>query len=244
MEGERGVLWPDTFTDRFEPEVGMAAVEVLEQAGAHVEIPARWACCGRPLYDYGMLDLAARLLRRTIDVLRPFVRAGVPIVVLEPSCAAVFRDELPAMFPDDEAALRLSGQVRTLARYLEERGFEPPDIEAPAIVQLHCHQKAVVGTEADRRLLDALGVELSEPEQGCCGMAGGFGFEAGRPYETSIRIAEASLLPAVREADEHTLVMADGFSCRTQIRQGTGRRALHLAEVLAAACRDRERAAE
>jgi FAD/FMN-containing dehydrogenase/Fe-S oxidoreductase len=234
-DAQRVVLWPDTFTDRFHPDVGMAAVDVLERAGARVEIPGRWACCGRPLYDYGMLDLAARLLRRTVDVLRPCVRDDVPIVVLEPSCAAVFRDELPAMLPRDDMVHALSTQVRTLAQYLEERGFEPPRLEGPAIVQLHCHQKAVVGTDADRRLLDALGLDLSEPEEGCCGMAGGFGFEAGRPYETSIRIAESSLLPAVREADDGTLVIADGFSCRTQIEQGSGRRVLHLAEVLAGA---------
>jgi FAD/FMN-containing dehydrogenase/Fe-S oxidoreductase len=234
---ERVVLWPDTFTDRFRPDAGMAAVDVLERAGARVEIPRRWACCGRPLYDYGMLDLAARLLRRTVDVLRPYVRDRVPIVVLEPSCAAVFRDELPAMLPGDDVAHALSTQVRTLAGYLDERGFEPPRIDVPAIVQLHCHQEAVVGTEADRRLLDAMGVDVSEPEAGCCGMAGGFGFEAGRPYETSMRIAERSLLPAVRAADDATLVIADGFSCRTQIEQGTGRRVRHLAEVLADAGR-------
>jgi FAD/FMN-containing dehydrogenase/Fe-S oxidoreductase len=233
--GDRVVLWPDTFTDRFHPGAGMAAVEVLERAGARVEIPDRWACCGRPLYDYGMLDLAARLLRRTVDVLRPYVRDAVPIVVLEPSCAAAFRDELPAMLPHDDAAHALSRQVVTLAQYLEGRGFEPPRMGASAILQLHCHQKAVVGTVADRRLLEALGVDLSEPEEGCCGMAGGFGFEAGRSYETSVRIGESSLLPAVRRADDRTLVIADGFSCRTQIEQRTGRRVRHLAEVLAEA---------
>jgi FAD/FMN-containing dehydrogenase/Fe-S oxidoreductase len=234
---DRVVLWPDTFTDRFHPEVGGAAVEVLERAGAHVELPEGWACCGRPLYDYGMLDLARRLLRRTVDVLRPAIRDGVPIVVLEPSCAAVFRDELPAMLADDEGAVALSKQVVTLAQYLDDRRFTPPRIDADAIVQVHCHQKAVVGTDADRAVLDLLGVRVREPEEGCCGMAGGFGFEAGRAYQTSIRIAERSLLPAVREAEARTLVIADGFSCRTQIEQGSGRRAIHLAEVLAEAGR-------
>jgi FAD/FMN-containing dehydrogenase/Fe-S oxidoreductase len=233
--GERVVLWPDTFTDRFHPEVGIAAVDVLERTGAGVEIPRRWACCGRPLYDAGMLDLAARLLRRTLDVLRPYVREGLPIVVLEPSCAAAFRDELPAMFPADDAAHALSTRVRTLAQYLDERGYEPARLDRAAIVQLHCHQKAVVGTDADRRLFDALGISVSEPEEGCCGMAGAFGFEAGRPFETSVRIGERALLPAVRGAEDDKIVIADGFSCRTQIEQGTGRRALHLAEVLATA---------
>jgi FAD/FMN-containing dehydrogenase/Fe-S oxidoreductase len=235
--GERVVLWPDTFTDRFHPEIGTAAVEVLERAGARVEIPDGWACCGRPLYDYGMLDLARSLLVRTIEVLRPAIREGVPIVVLEPSCAAVFRDELPSMLAGDEDAVALSKQVVTLAQYLDERGIRVPALDADAIVQLHCHQKAVVGTDADRRVLDALGVRVREAEEGCCGMAGGFGFEAGRPYETSMRIAERALLPAVRDADDRTLVVADGFSCRTQIEQGSGRRAMHLAELLREATR-------
>jgi FAD/FMN-containing dehydrogenase/Fe-S oxidoreductase len=238
--GERVVLWPDTFTDRFHPEVGTAAVEVLEGAGARLELPQAWACCGRPLYDYGMLDLARRLLRRTVDVLRPEIRDGVPIVVLEPSCAAVFRDELPSMLADDEDAIALSRQVVTLAQYLDRRRYAPPRIDADAIVQTHCHQEAVVGTDADRRIIDALGLRAREPEEGCCGMAGGFGFEAGRPYETSMRIAEQALLPAVRHADDRTLVIADGFSCRTQIEQGSGRRAMHLAEVLAEAVRRAE----
>jgi Fe-S oxidoreductase len=232
--GERVLLWPDTFTDRFDADVAMAAVDVLERAGARVEIPRRWACCGRPLYDHGMLDLAARLLRRTVDVLRPAIDAEVPVVVLEPSCAAVFRDELPAMLPDDADAAALAAHVVTLAQYLDGRGFEPSRMDAHAILQMHCHQRAVVGIEADRRLLDALGLELAEPEEGCCGMAGGFGFEDGRRYQTSVRIAERSLLPAIRRADDGTLVIADGFSCRTQIEQGTGRRAMHLSEVLAA----------
>ncbi len=232
--GERVLLWPDTFTDRFDADVAMAAVDVLERAGARVEIPRRWACCGRPLYDHGMLDLAARLLRRTVDVLRPAIDAEVPVVVLEPSCAAVFRDELPAMLPDDADAAALAAHVVTLAQYLDARGFEPSRMDAHAILQVHCHQRAVVGIEADRRLLDALGLELAEPEEGCCGMAGGFGFEDGRRYQTSVRIAERSLLPAIRRADDGTLVIADGFSCRTQIEQGTGRRAMHLSEVLAA----------
>jgi Fe-S oxidoreductase len=238
--GERVVLFPDTFTEAFNPEIGLAAADVLERAGARVEVPTRWVCCGRPLFDHGMLDRAARLLRRTLAVLRPAVRDGVPIVVLEPSCAAVFRDELPSLLPGDDARA-LSDRVVTLAQYLDRRGFRPPQVVGRAIVQLHCHQKAVVGTDADRALLGSLGVDLSEPEEGCCGMAGAFGFEAGRPYETSIRIAERTLLPAVRGAGDGTLVIADGFSCRTQVEQGTGRRALHLAEVLADAVRSKSR---
>jgi FAD/FMN-containing dehydrogenase/Fe-S oxidoreductase len=231
--GERVVLWPDTFTDRFHPDAGIAAVAVLERAGARVELPDGWACCGRPLYDYGMLDLAERSLRRTVEVLRPALRENLPVVVLEPSCAAVFRDELVSMLADDEDARALSRQVVTLAQFLDERGYEPSPVEGDAILHLHCHQTSVVGTDADRRILDALGVRVSEPEEGCCGMAGGFGFQAGRAHETSVRIAERALLPAVRDAADDVLVIADGFSCRTQIEQGTGRRARHLAEVLA-----------
>jgi Fe-S oxidoreductase len=237
--GERVVLWPDTFTDRFRPGAAAAAVDVLERAGARVEVPRRWGCCGRPLYDHGMLDLAERMLRRTVDVLRPAVRDGVPIVVLEPSCAAAFRDELPALLADDSDARALSGQVVTLAEFLDARGYRPPRLDRPAILQLHCHQRAVVGVDADRRLLAALGVDVAEPEEGCCGMAGAFGFERGRPYETSMRIAERVLLPSVRAAGGDTIVIADGFSCSTQIEQGSGRSAMHLAEVLALAERAR-----
>ncbi len=235
--GERVILWPDTFTDRFDPAIGLAAIEVLERAGARVEMPARWVCCGRPLYDYGMLDLAAGLLRRAVDALRPAIRKGVPVVVLEPSCAAVFRDELPSMLPDDPDAGALARQVRTLAEHLRARGFEPPPLGGRALLQLHCHQKAVIGTAADREVLDALGLEVAEPEEGCCGMAGGFGFEEGRKVQTSMRIGERALLPRVRRADEATWLIADGFSCRTQIEQGAGRRPMHLAEVVAEALR-------
>jgi Fe-S oxidoreductase len=225
------LLWPDTFTNFFHPEIGRAAVEVLEAAGARVAIPRRALCCGRPLYDFGMLDLARRQLRQILDALQPEIEAGVPIVGLEPSCVAVFRDELLNLFPDDERARRLSAQTFTLAEFLVQRGWEPPRLEGTAVVHGHCHQHAVMGMNADRLLLDRLGLDWRLLDSGCCGMAGAFGFEKDH-YEVSMACAERALLPAVREAGAETLILADGFSCREQISQATGRRALHLAEVV------------
>lgn len=229
--GGEVLLWPDTFTNFFHPEIGQAAVEVLEAAGARVAIPRRMLCCGRPLYDFGMLDLARRQLRQILEALRPEIEAGVPVVGLEPSCAAVFRDELVNLFPEDEAARRLSRQSFTLAEFLVQRGWEPPRLEGTAVVHGHCHQHAVMGMDADRLVLDRLGLDWRLLDSGCCGMAGAFGF-AEDHYEVSMACAERALLPAVRGTGAGTLILADGFSCREQITQATGRRALHLAEVL------------
>lgn len=225
------LLWPDTFTNFFHPEIGRAAVEVLEAAGARVAIPRRVLCCGRPLYDFGMLDLARRQLRQILDVLRPEIEAGVPLVGLEPSCVAVFRDELVNLFPEDEAARCLSSQTFTLAEFLVRQGWEPPRLEGAAVVQGHCHHQAVMGMSADRLLLDRLGLDWRLLDSGCCGMAGAFGFEKDH-YEVSMACAERGLLPAVRRAGAETLILADGFSCREQITQATGRRAMHLAEAI------------
>jgi FAD/FMN-containing dehydrogenase/Fe-S oxidoreductase len=236
-EGVRLLLWPDTFTNFLQPEIGQAAVEVLEAAGFRVEIPRKILCCGRPLYDFGMLDLARRQLRRVLDALRPEIAAGVPVVGLEPSCVAVFRDELVNLFPEDETARRLSAQTFTLSELLLRAGFEPPKIEAKAIVQAHCHHSAVMGLDADRALLGRLGVDFQILDSGCCGMAGAFGFERDH-YEVSVACGERVLLPAVRESDPETLILADGFSCREQIAQATGRKALHLAQVVRKAVSD------
>jgi FAD/FMN-containing dehydrogenase/Fe-S oxidoreductase len=230
-EGRPVLLWPDTFTDVFQPEIGRAAVEVLEAAGFRVEIPREVLCCGRPLYDFGMLGLARRQLRRVLDALGPEVAVGVPVVGLEPSCIAVFRDELANLFPDDETARRLSAGMLTLAELLAGAGFEPPRIAGKAIVQAHCHHAAVMGLEADRALLGKLGLDVQILDSGCCGMAGAFGFERDH-FAVSVACGERVLLPAVRRSDPETLILADGFSCREQIAQGTGQRALHLAEVL------------
>ncbi|HEX6938236.1 MAG TPA: FAD-linked oxidase C-terminal domain-containing protein [Longimicrobiales bacterium] len=227
------ILWPDTFNDHFHPETALAAVDVLEAAGYRVLVPEPWLCCGRPLYDFGMLDTARRLLRRTLRVLRPQIEGGIPIVGLEPSCAAVFRDELVNLFPNDADARRLSNQTYLLSEFLENHapGFRPPALRRKALVHGHCHQKAVMGMDADQAVLARLGLDYTILDSGCCGMAGAFGFEAGK-YDISMRIGELVLLPAVRAAAPETLIIADGFSCREQIAQATGRRALHLAEVV------------
>jgi len=230
--GTKVILWPDTFTNNFHPEIGIAAVEVLEEAGYRVELPSGHVCCGRPLYDYGMLDMARRYLHRTLDVLREDVRKGVPVVGLEPSCLAVFKDELVKMLPHDEDALRLCKQSFHFAEFLEKEGYEPPPLAGKALLHGHCHHKATGGIGGEQKLLEAMGLEVDAPDSGCCGMAGSFGFEAGH-YDVSMACGERVLLPEVRKAAAETLVVADGFSCRTQIEQGdTGRRGLHVAEVI------------
>ena len=231
------LLFPDTFNDHWHPGTAKAAVRVLEAAGRRVVLPDRWVCCGRPLYDYGMLDLARRQLRRILDVLRPHIRTGTPIVGVEPSCLAVFRDELPNLFPHDEDAVRLSALSVTLSEFLlrEADGWEAPALHRTALVQPHCHHAAVMGFDAEREVLERLGLAVEVPDSGCCGMAGSFGFEAGEKYEVSQKAGERVLFPKVRDAPQETVIVADGFSCRTQIEQGTGRRALHLAEVIALA---------
>jgi FAD/FMN-containing dehydrogenase/Fe-S oxidoreductase len=235
--GRRVILWPDTFNDHFRPETAIAATRVLEALGFEVGIPETPSCCGRPLYDWGMLDLAKRLWRRTLESLRAEIEAGVPLVGLEPACLSAFRDELPGLFPHDRLAQRLAKQNLFFSEFLER---EAKDARLPrlddrrALVQVHCHHHAVLDAGAERRLLERLGLDHRVLPSGCCGMAGSFGFEAGK-YEASMRLAERVLLPAVRAADEAMLVLADGFSCREQIEQGAGRKALHVAEVMAEA---------
>ncbi len=227
------LLWPDTFNNNFFPEVPKAAVRVLEAAGYHVSIPERPLCCGRPLYDFGMLDSAKRLLRQILETLRPQIAAGIPIVGLEPSCVAVFRDELVNLFPNDQDAKRLSNNTYLLSEFLDQAapGFMPPKLESRALVHGHCHQKAILGIAHDESLFAKLGLDYQVLDSGCCGMAGSFGFEK-EHFDISRRVGELVLLPAVRAADKDTLIIADGFSCREQIAQLTDRRALHTAEVL------------
>jgi FAD/FMN-containing dehydrogenase/Fe-S oxidoreductase len=235
-DGQRVLLWPDTFTNYLRPETGKAAVEVLEAAGYSVELPAHMLCCGRPLYDYGMLKRAKRQLRRILDALRPALADGVALVALEPSCVAVFRDELVNLFPDDEDAQRLSRQSFFLSEFLVREGFEPPKLAGRAIVHGHCHHKAIAKMTSEEALLGKLGLDFEILDSGCCGLAGSFGYEADH-YDISMKIGERMLLPAVRAAPEATLVVADGFSCREQIAHATDRRAVHLAEVLQMALR-------
>jgi FAD/FMN-containing dehydrogenase/Fe-S oxidoreductase len=234
--GEKPVLlWPDTFTNFLQPQVGRAAVDVLEAAGYRVELPPAGLCCGRPLYDYGMLTLAKRQLQRILRALESSVAAGVPLVGLEPSCVAVFRDELVNLFPEEGA--RLASLTLTLSELLERDSWEPPRTAAPLVLHGHCHHKAVMRTGTEEALLARMG-ELEILDAGCCGLAGSFGYERGEHYELSMQVGERVLLPAVRRAPDDAIVVADGFSCRQQIAHGTGRRALHLAETLALGLRE------
>ena len=225
------MLWPDTFNNHFHPETAIAAVRVLQRAGYRVEVPRRPLCCGRPLFDYGMLPRAKRWLREVIDTLAPAIEGGTPIVALEPSCAAVFRDELVELFPDDANAHRLCQQTVLLSEFLDKTGASPPTLARRALVHGHCHHKAVMKMDAEAAVLKAVGLDYQILDSGCCGLAGSFGFERGH-YDVSMQVGELVLLPAVRSASRDTLIVADGFSCRTQIAQTTERRALHLAEVL------------
>jgi FAD/FMN-containing dehydrogenase/Fe-S oxidoreductase len=236
----RVVLWPDTFNDFFHPEVAVAAVEVLEAAGFEVVVPQQSMCCGRPLYDYGMLRLARRLLRGLLNGLRDEIRAGTPVVALEPSCGAVFRNELTSMLPDNEDARRLARQTFTLGEFLAQQApdWEMPRLERKALVHLHCHQRATSDTDCDRAVLDRLALDYEVLDDGCCGLAGSFGYERGERYEVSIKAGERMLLPRVRDASAHTLILTDGFSCRSQIEQGSDRSALHLAQVVQMALRE------
>ncbi|HEU4875613.1 MAG TPA: FAD-linked oxidase C-terminal domain-containing protein [Pyrinomonadaceae bacterium] len=227
------VLWADTFNNYFLPRTAQAAVEVLEAAGFQVIVPSQPLCCGRPLYDFGLLPRATRLLKQTIAALRPIIAAGVPVVGLEPSCVAVFRDEMTNLLPDDQDARRLSQQTYLLTEFLEAKTdfAHLPKLQRRAIVHDHCHKKAVIKKDDEWKLLKQLGLDFEVLDSGCCGMAGSFGFVK-EHYELSLKIGELVLLPAVREAPEDTLIIADGFSCREQIAQTTKRRALHSAEVI------------
>ncbi len=227
------ILWPDTWNNHFHPGTAIAAVEVLEDAGFAVRIPRVQLCCGRPLYDYGMLDLARTLLKRTVDELREDIRAGTCVVGLEPSCVSVFRDELVNMLHGDEDAHRLKTQTFLLSEFLAAKApdYRPGRLPRKAVVHQHCHHKSILNKDAESGLFDAIGLQYEAPDTGCCGMAGPFGFEK-RFYDASMTLGERVLLPAVRSASDETLVVADGFSCREQIAQSTRRQALHPAQVL------------
>lgn len=225
------VLWPDTFNNHFFTHTAKAAVEVLESAGYRVEVPQQKLCCGRPLYDYGFLDQAKSNLERILEVLRPQITAGMPVVVLEPSCLSVFRDEMTNILSTNEDAQRLRTQTKSLGEFLMGIGYAPPNLKRKAVLHGHCHQKAMWGMSAEQKLLAKMGVEVNLPDSGCCGLAGSFGYEEGH-YEISMKIAERVLLPKVREASRDTLILSDGFSCREQIMHGTRRHGMHIAEAI------------
>ncbi|WP_287932636.1 FAD-binding and (Fe-S)-binding domain-containing protein [Arthrobacter sp.] len=238
--GTRGdvVLWPDTFSNAFHPHVAQAAVAVLEDAGWNVVVPPDPVCCGLTWISTGQLDVAKKVLRRTVDVLAPHLRAGTLILGLEPSCTAVFRSDAAELFPSDPDVRRLREQTVTLAELLVNHspGWQPPPLARRALVQTHCHQHAVMGFGADVALMQRMGVDAEVLDSGCCGLAGNFGFEKGH-YDVSEACGERVLFPALRSAEAGAVILADGFSCRTQIEQGDagGRQGVHLAELLAAA---------
>jgi Fe-S oxidoreductase len=232
---QKVLLWPDTFTNYFQPHIARAAVQVLEATGLEVTVPERAFCCGRPLYDFGFLDKAKHYLQRILSELRDVIDAGIPFIVLEPACAATFRHELPLLFPGDEGAKRLASQTFFFSEFLTKRDLVPPVVfPRHMLVHGHCHQKALIKTDSDKKLFSSLHARAEILDGGCCGMAGSFGFEADK-YALSQSIGELAVLPAMREAPHDTLLIADGFSCREQIRQGCGRQAIHTAELLARA---------
>jgi FAD/FMN-containing dehydrogenase/Fe-S oxidoreductase len=227
------ILWPDTFNNHYHPEVAKAATHFLQRAGWRVIVPRVALCCGRPLYDYGMLATARQWLLRILDELREEIRAGIPLVGLEPSCVATFRDELCSVVPHNQDARRLAQQTFLLSEFIDRKMPDYPlaQLKRRAVVHGHCHQKALMKMTAEEKILQRLGVDYDLLDSGCCGMAGAFGFEKSH-YAVSLACGERVLLPAVRAAEADTLVVANGFSCREQIAQTTGRQALHLAQVL------------
>lgn len=234
-KGRRVLLWPDTFNNYFRPDVAIAATKVLDALGFQVVIPDRPLCCGRPLYDWGWLGPAERLWRKTLTVLQEEIRSGTPLIGLEPACLSAFHDELLNLFPEDDLAAQLSKQSiffsdfvsgsTDILKFISEEHSE-------ALVQIHCHQHAVIKADGERRLLDQLDVAYDIAAGGCCGMAGAFGFSA-ETCDVAMAIGERVLLPAVRKANPETFILANGYSCREQIEQSTERKTLHIAELTA-----------
>ena len=234
-DGPRVVLFPDTFNNHLHTDVGVACVEAIEAAGWQVVMPQAHVCCGRPLYDYGFLDAAERYLRRVLDILREDIRAGTPVVGMEPSCLAVFKDELLKMLPHDDDAKRLASGVYHFGEFFTAHDIQPPRLDGRALLWGHCHHRATGGIDPEQQVLERMGMTVDAVKGGCCGLAGSWGFEKGK-YDISLDCGEQALLPAVRAAADDTVVVANGFSCKTQIADaGTGRRALHLGEVMALA---------
>jgi len=230
-EGARVLLYPDIFNDSIYPSALQAAALVLEHWGFRVELPKENPPALRPLLHYGFLDFGTKQLKEAIELLAPFVREGIPVIVLEPSTASVLRDDIESLLPQHRDGQRVSKNTFLFSEFVEGRNLPLPLLQGKAVYHAHCHQKAVLNAEAGKKVLEQMGVEFEEPQPGCCGMAGSFGFERGK-YEMSMKIGELNLFPAVRKAEAGTWIVADGFSCRTQIMDGTSRQALHLAELL------------
>lgn len=232
------ILWVDTFCEHFHPEVANAAVEVLAHAGFEATLPKTPLCCGRPLYDFGYLDLAKQKLEVILNVIEDQMNeeddSPIAVVGLEPGCMSVFKDELLKFFPNDPRAKLLSERVYLLGDFLHEYEYTPPKLDCNILVHAHCHQKSLFGTKGDVALLTALGAKANYIDSGCCGMAGSFGFNP-EHVEISKAAGELVLLPAIRSASQDTVILTNGFSCREQIEQETGRKVMHLAELLSMA---------
>jgi Fe-S oxidoreductase len=232
--GKPVILFVDTFNNYFRPRTAISATRVLERAGFRVIIPKHPVCCGRPLFDWGMLKSAKALLAEILASLKVEIDNGTPMIGLEPACTATFRDELVNLFPENATARRLSQQTFLFSEFVDarRREFEFNTIGRKALVQIHCHHHSVMKDTAERRVLARLGLDFDVMPSGCCGMAGSFGFESAK-YDLSMKAAERVMLPAIRAALPDTLVLANGFSCREQIEQATGRPTSHLAEIMA-----------
>ncbi|RQQ49260.1 FAD-binding oxidoreductase [Burkholderia stagnalis] len=224
------ILWVDTFNEHFSPDIAAAAADVLTRLGFDVTLPRKRLCCGRPLYDYGLLDEARALLRTAVDELADEIGAGVPVVGLEPGCLSVFKDELLKQLPDEPLAKRLAAQTFLFSDFVAQAEFAWPQLDADVIVHGHCHQKSLFGMKGETALLDKLGVRWALLDTGCCGMSGSFGFNDAH-YDLSMKIGEGKLLPLVRQASDDAIVVTNGFSCREQIEHGAGRTPLHIAQL-------------
>lgn len=231
--GRPVVLFPDTFNNHLHTDVGVACVEAIEAAGWQVIMPAGHLCCGRPLYDYGFLDQAERYLRNVLDVLRPYLREGIPVVGMEPSCLAVFKDELLKLFPHDDDARRLVTNACHFGEFFTTFDVPVPRLQGKALLWGHCHHRATGGMDPEQAVLERMGLTVESVRGGCCGLAGSWGFENGK-WDISLECGEQAFLPAVRAAEDSTVVVANGFSCKTQLRDdpNSRREALHLGEVM------------
>jgi FAD/FMN-containing dehydrogenase/Fe-S oxidoreductase len=227
----RVVLFPDAFNNYFYPHTLQATYLVLKHWGYDVTLPPGPITCARPLIHYGWLEAAKKEIRKTLDQLSPFIEDGVPIVFCEPSTASVYREEAPMLFPEDQDGQRLTSQAFLLSEFIRHQQIPVPQLKGKVIFHGHCHQKAVLHVDAAREVLQRMGLDFEEPQKTCCGMAGSFGFEKAH-YDISIRVAELGLYPAIRQAPEDAYIVADGFSCRTQILEGTGKQALHMSELI------------
>lgn len=227
--GDTVVLWVDTFTKSFSPEIARAAVLVLERAGYRVELAPSSVCCGLTWVSTGQLDVARRIIRRSVRLLDR-AAGDSPIVALEPSCATALRHDAGNLVDGDQVT-RVASRIRSLAEVVGDRHLPTSGKVVDAVAQFHCHQRATFGTVPDRAVLESMGVTVRSVDDGCCGLAGNFGFEDGH-YDVSVACAEEALLPALKDHPAEQPVLADGFSCRLQIEQLAGRKPVHLAELL------------